>query len=318
MSYCSNCGAKTAPGKRFCQNCGQELAGFSEIKPKRKSGVIFTLAIVLIMVAIVVEAALLVYKYNGKDSLGEQPAEHQREEQVEIEENEPKEPAEPSGEVPVKPEGRESFAVLSDEEKRSLNIFLSNFSEANFQYYDANQIYTASNSLPLIEFVDMHYYFNLSDQMVGRKIGGVQYAGVSLDKLSAKLNRFFYNLNCTPAFIESTVKACHCRYRSDGKYLLGEAAAGAQINEFSQAVSLLEKEDGTLRVQIDIYRLERRIDDGLIHGEIPSWVYKPRSGWSRSNKADATKIGAARAALTRYEYLGKPSYQLVKYELLTP
>ncbi|HHW74888.1 MAG TPA: zinc-ribbon domain-containing protein [Firmicutes bacterium] len=317
MSYCSHCGAKVTPGKRFCQNCGQELAGFSRIRPKRKTGIIFTLSIVLIMAAIAAEAVLLIYKYNEEDTREEQLAEHQREEQAEIKKSEPKEPAEPPGGAPVKPEGREIYAALSDQEIRSLNIFLSNFSEANFQRYDANQKYTASNSLPLINFVHMHYHFNLHDQMVGVRKGGIQYTGVSLDKLSAKLNRFFYNLNSTPAFIESAVKTSSCGYLSDGKHLLWEMADGAQINYFSQAVSLVEKKDGTLKTQIVIYQLERRMNDGLIHGEVPHWVYQPCSGWSSTNKAGVTKVGAAAATLVRYEYLGKPSYQLVKYELLT-
>ena len=95
MSYCSHCGAKVTPGKRFCQNCGQELAGFSRIRPKRKTGIIFTLSIVLIMAAIAAEAVLLIYKYNEEDTREEQLAEHQREEQAEIKKSEPKEPAEP-------------------------------------------------------------------------------------------------------------------------------------------------------------------------------------------------------------------------------
>lgn len=221
---------------------------------------------------------------------------------------EPEEEVEVGVEVEKKLAGVEILHTLTDQEKRALNIFLSNFSETFFEYYNAFEKRTPSNNQALISFAKMHYCLNLDDQIEGVNKEGKNYFGIRLEKIATKLNRFFYNLNCTPGFIDSISAS------SDGKYLLSEPAAGASINRFSQVKSLLEEEDGTLEAEIDIYTFKSRPDDGLIHGEVPNWIYDPCSRWSRSNKADAMQVGRATATLVRYEYLGKPSFQLVHYK----
>lgn len=204
----------------------------------------------------------------------------------------------------------EIFNTLSKEEKRALNIFLSNFSEAGFEYYNAFEEHTPSNSGALLSFAVMHYCLNLVNQIEGVAEGGVNYYGIRTEKIATKINHYFYNLNCTPGFIE-LMGSCS----SDGKYFLMLPADGATINKFSQVGSLLEEEYGTLRAEIDIYAFKSRLDDGLIHGDVPEWIYDPLTGWSKLNRADATKVGTAKATLIRYEHLGKPSYQLVEYEM---
>ncbi|NMB42070.1 MAG: hypothetical protein GX996_09065, partial [Firmicutes bacterium] len=215
------------------------------------------------------------------------------------------------------------FDSLNNQEKRNLNIFLSNFSEAGLPYYNAYQKHTAANSLHLMGFILRHYCFNIHGpaEYINKRLHGKEYLGIPLTNMSDRLNRFFYGLNCTPEFIDAAFhteeNSESCGLFSDGKYLLKEPASGAQINSFSQVTSLAENKDGTLDVQIDIYTFERRANDGLLHGEVPNWVYDPSTTWSESNKNDALKIETATATLVRYEHRGKPSYQLVEYEVLT-
>ncbi|NMB40402.1 MAG: hypothetical protein GX996_00475 [Firmicutes bacterium] len=208
------------------------------------------------------------------------------------------------------------FDSLNNQEKRNLNIFLSNFSEAGLPYYNAYQKHTAANSLHLLCFMSMHYYFNIHDpaEYVNIELHGEKYLGTSLAGISDRLNRFFYGLNCTPEFVNAAYEVSG-GLTLDGKYALRVLADGAQLNKFSQAKDLVENKDGTLKVQIDIY--DWIGDDFLHYDSIHSWVYDPISTWSKANKANVIKTGTAVATLVRYKHRGKPSYQLVEYEILT-
>lgn len=213
------------------------------------------------------------------------------------------------------PTDADIYGTLSEQEKRNLNIFLSNFSETYLPYYHAAEKHTAANSVHLINFVWAHFYLNLSHQIDCVTRDGVPYYRIPLSTLSDKLNRYFYGLNCTPALIDSTVNANTIgRAFSDGTYLWDETAAGARICTFSQVTGLSEDKDGRIKAQIDIYG--PAFQDNEQEWDVPEWVYDPIQTWSESNKAGAVKEGAAVATLLRYEHLGKPSYQLVEYEMI--
>lgn len=308
------------PEDQFCPNCGQDLDRSAGKSTGKGAGLLLPISIILVSAVLLAAAVLLAIKHDllpkfgaapGNNSVGGMSPDRDT--------AEPPEPgAEPEEDIEEEPAGVEIFHTLTDQEKRALNIFLSNFSEAFFEYYNAYEERTSSNSQALLSFAVMHYYLNLADQIEGVKKEGNNYSGIRLEKIATKLNRYFYNLNCTPGFIDLNANARKDFWFSDGKYLLMEPADGATIARFSQVESLLEEEDGTLRAEIDIYTFESRPGDDLRHGDVPNWVYDPRTKWSGSNKADATKVDTATAALIRYEHLGKPSYQLVEYKMKHP
>lgn len=219
----------------------------------KKAGFLLPLSIILVSAVLLAAAVLFAVKYDLLPKFGTAPG---NDSDTDVSpDRDTAEPLErgPEGEIEDEPAGVEIFHALTDQEKRTLNIFLSNFSEALFEYYNAFEERTPSNSQALISFAVMHYYLNLVDQIEGVQREGKNYSGIRLEKIATRLNRYFYNLNCTPGFIDLILNTNSDSPFSDGKFLLMEPADGATITRFSQVGSLLEEEDGTLRAKIDIY-----------------------------------------------------------------
>lgn len=141
------------------------------------------------------------------------------------------------------PVDRTSVSVLdsmSAAEKREINLFLSNFSEA---YYDPDDNYYTSSAEQKINFAYLHAKINSPSYVIYEN----GYSGISAANVDKILYRFFGSTvsHTTPA------NSKWWRYKN-GNFLI-PSADGESYPDFSIATSMIANGNGTYTVEFNIY-----------------------------------------------------------------
>lgn len=188
--------------------------------------------------------------------------------------------------------------TISDEEKKEVNKFLSNFSEA---FYGLNVDSIAEDK---ISFAYIHNCLNNdSFELVYKEFDGRVMDGISAELVDSTLIRFFGE---TVAH-ETPANSQWWEYR-DG-YFWSPAASGETYHRFSVAKNMYRNSDGTYTVEFRTYR-----DDEDPHGEQnPKWYTETVE--STESNVNYVFLHNGTAILREKVYNGTDTYELVSYNL---
>lgn len=186
------------------------------------------------------------------------------------------------------------ISQLSDSERREVNIFLSNFSEA---YYEPGNYYGEVESK--ISFAYIHASINY-DNMTFYDDG---YMGLSAANVDSILTRFFGS-----SVPHKTPENNKYWFYKNGNFLV-PAASGESYSHFSIATSMIKRQDGNFDVQFNVYS-----DPSVLGGDIISdkTVYYLKDS-EASAKYDFVQSGVA--VLKPKMLNGKNTYEVVSYSV---
>ncbi len=192
--------------------------------------------------------------------------------------------------------------VLDTEKQYQANVFLSNFSEQNFQPFDAD----AASWDQMLRFV--HIYCKINRQDLISYDNGDEV--ISLEDANRLFLRFF-GKSSSPA--EGETYAPSGRY-SDGSYRW-PAADGESYTAFTVVTKLEPDADGCYLATFQIYEVD--LDEYWSLGGVDrSYYYMNIAGASDMVKAGRiTAVNSGQAVLRPYNNNGVASYQLVRYVL---
>ena len=181
---------------------------------------------------------------------------------------------------------------MSRDERREVNIFLSNFSEA---YYGTGEFPESIEDK--ISFAYNHALINTPDLAFYED----SYMGIKASDLDSILIRFFGNTipHKTPE------EGFYWIYR-DGKFLM-PAASGEFYGYFTVATSVIKKQDGLFEVSFNVYA--DYSSDGVISDNSVYYIDEA--------SADAAYELAycGNAVLKSKVYNGKNTYELISYTI---
>ncbi len=235
--------------------------------------------------------------YNGMEGFvlashltGEKPEETKMPNTAQT--NAPQQTAEPmQKEEPAVPENQ--LKTMTAEQRREVNLFLSNFSEA---YYNPNGGYYGEEEAK-ISFAHIHAGINLGDVTL---FDG-EYMGISADKVDEILTRFFGS-----SVPHRTPENGKYWFYDDGKFMM-PAASGESYADFSIATEMRARADGNFDVSFNIYA-----DPTVTGGDIIS----DKSVYSLTDAEAAAKYhfqGSGTAVLKPKTHNGSDTYELVSY-----
>lgn len=185
--------------------------------------------------------------------------------------------------------GEDIFGSLSFDDKKALNIFFSNFSEANFGDFDIN----GYDEDALINFAIKHNRINYRKRI---QLNGNR-EELDGSYVSQTIDRFF-DLSIDNRSISGY------EYRN-GNYIWA-AADGEQFWEFTQVDNLYDNMDGTFSARLSVY-------SAGFEYEGMKKIYEPKNNsWDSSFTPDY--IGIAEAIIKKTDVNGRNTYQLIKYE----
>lgn len=185
--------------------------------------------------------------------------------------------------------GEDIFDNFSFDEKKALNIFFSNFSEANFGNFDIG----GYDEDELINFAIKHNRINYQKRI---QLNGNR-EELEGSYVSQTIDRFF-DLSVDNRSISGY------EFRN-GNYNW-PAADGEQFWEFTQVDNLYDNRDGTFTVRLSIY-------SAGFEYEGMKKIYEPKNdSWDNSFTPDY--IGIAEAIIKKADVNGRSTYQLIKYE----
>jgi len=178
-------------------------------------------------------------------------------------------------------------------ERREVNIFLSNFSEAHYSgEWDAAS---------LISFAYIHNKLNnksFKDEIY--QIDGGSYMGLSKELANKTIDRFF------GAKVESDIgENDHRIFYRDGMFLF-PAADGEEYGYFAVAEKVTDLNDGTYRVEFNRYFAPD------IFGSPAEDYYSYSVEEANANKE---QVGSGTAVIRPKVYNGSDTYELVSYSL---
>lgn len=184
--------------------------------------------------------------------------------------------------------------IMSDEERRTLNIFLSNFCETDFYKYNTyNNGITTEDEREMMYFAFEHIMINTPGKVQYLE-GGV--TAIHMDDVTRVLNRFLGKN--VPALLPDMF------YYQDG-YFLTDAITHLQGQEmFAIATAMLKNNDGTINVKFELFR-----DSGMTDSDIYSMTL-----YEAENECGAS-YGNISAIIKEKTYNGQATYELVSYNI---
>ena len=211
----------------------------------------------------------------------------------------------PEPEPPVEPEPADILGDFSAEQRKSLNLFLSNFSELGFRRFSRDE---APDAGALVGFAYLHNKIN----SFGRdKISVLQWNGEACYSISAAdvdetLERFF-GVRVDPAEFALDSHTVGC----DGERYYFPAADGEAYNTFSVAKQFVSDGSGTCRVAFDVYGLDilTYFGDNGIDGA----YYALTAAEAEANGLLEYR-GSGEATLEDYDNNGSATYRLLSYD----
>ncbi len=195
--------------------------------------------------------------------------------------------------LPVQSEEENLLPEMSSGEKREVNIFLSNFSEAG---YDPTSGYFSQDEA-LINFAFTHVYINSSSKVVAED----GYMGISASDTDAVLKRFFGKTvpHKTPAGSKIWI------FRNNSFVI--PVATGDSYGSFSIATKIRLRQDGNYEVDFNVYN-----DPEIVGGD----KITDKTIYSLSDSQAAAKydlIGRGIAVLKPKKHNGEETYEIVSY-----
>ncbi|MBQ4528661.1 MAG: hypothetical protein II998_11395 [Clostridia bacterium] len=199
---------------------------------------------------------------------------------------------------------RQSVSILdtmSAPEKREVNIFLSNFSEA---FYDPNNDYYTSFEEQKLSFAEIHLSLNSWNEVSYDYSNNYGYVVISAESVDRVLNRFFGSTipHETPANSELW-------FYNNGKFYR-PASSGESYTRFTIANSMYVNENGTYKVNFDIY-YDSSLGGGAVLDDKTVYSLTPSQA---SLKYDY--IGSGTAIVKPKVYNNSNTYELVDYNVV--
>ena len=209
----------------------------------------------------------------------------------------------PAPEPEPDPGPTEVLGSYSYEQRKNLNIFLSNFSEVFFRSFDRNGTIDEAS---LVDFAFLHNKINSfgRDRIESRQRNGEYYYTISTADVDNCLDRFFgvgvphqdfdyYNFHV---------------YCEDGYYYF-PAADGESYNNFTIASEVI-RDGGVLRVKFDVYGLD--LETYWYEDGIDEKYYAMTAAEAASNGLLEHR-GSGEAVLENYTLDGSATYRLISY-----
>lgn len=269
MRYCGKCGATVSDTAVFCAACGNRLKDDKQ-KPsandlyikrnqathqegifiKKNVNMLVAVSLVVVLIAVVI-AFVLLNSNRFKEDISEPSVAVQDQQNTttngDVDQHRNARSGEHSdnyavGALPteaenaVKTDEQDIYSTLTSEQKKDLNVFLSNFSEAFFKYYDADNI----NTNDLISFAFIHDKINNS-KLIRYKDSNM---GISAERVNETLNKYFG---------KSIVNESTNDWQYDGECYWMGGADGESYDYFSVALNLVDLNNGTYRVDFNTY-----------------------------------------------------------------
>ena len=209
----------------------------------------------------------------------------------------------------VEPEAEPEYADVTDslsaEQRRSLNLFLSNFSELYFRHFSRDE---TPDRVALVNFAYMHNKINSfgRDKISVRQWNGEACYSISAADVDQTLERFF---GVQPDHGEFELDTHLVGFDGERYYFL--AADGEAYNTFSVARELLSDGSGTYRVSFDVYDLD--IITYFDTGSIPNAYYALTAAEAEENGL-LTCRGSGEATVEDYVNNGSATYRLIAYD----
>jgi len=199
--------------------------------------------------------------------------------------------------TPVKKDDINMIDTFTTSQQKELNIFLSNFSEQQFGFFDNKNINTAQ----LIDFSILYNIIN--DYNNNNK--NVKYIDnykccISADIIAQNIKRFFD--------IDIKHRSTKENTYSDGKYEW-MAATGEQFTVLSVADEMYDNGDGTYLVKFKVYSMLDSFDESAQISDFYPYII------SQAEKSSKLKFDYSGTAIVKPHSLsGKKTYQLVLYK----
>ena len=220
-------------------------------------------------------------------------------------EAEPEQESEPEPPVEPAPVYVDVTGSLSAEQRTSLNLFLSNFSELYFRHFSRDE---TPDRAALVSFAYLHNKINSfgRDKISVREWNGEVYYSISAADVNACLERFF-GVSIDPAEFALDSHTVG----SDGQRYYFPAADGEAYNTFSVARELISDGSGTYRVKFDVYGLDilTYFDDNGIDG-----FYYTLTAAEAAENSQLEYRGSGEATLEDYDNNGSATYRLIAYD----
>ena len=186
-------------------------------------------------------------------------------------------------------DAQDIYDTLTVTQKKDLNVFLSNFSEAFFEYYDSD----SADINALISFAFIHDIVN-NNSLIRWTDSEM---GISADRVDKTLNKYFG---------KSIPRSSTTEWYYDGEYYWTEAASGESYDYFSVAVKLIDLQDGTYRVDFNNYYA------GYDSMDTKYYWYSEEDALYDPN-CTLTETGTAVIKPVKYE--GKDTWQLLELQV---
>lgn len=183
----------------------------------------------------------------------------------------------------------------SAEEKRALNIFLSNFSEA---YYMKGSD-PISGDEGKIDFAFTHVLLNSPSELALVP----DYDSISAEKVDEVLEKYFGE-----SVPHKTPKSSRKWQFRDGNFIT-RIPGGDSYGAFSVATGMKTMKDGNFEVSFHIYQLDGVYGGNLVTDMAAYSLSDAEAAAKYQKQADGT------AVLKAKEYKGKQTYELVSYEV---
>lgn len=193
------------------------------------------------------------------------------------------------------PSKKDVFPKLSYDEKKKLNLFFSNLSEAYFSQFNKDNY----NVEQLIDFAVVHNKINYANRIKTTQVKGGSYDELDSKHVIDTVKRFFG--------IEIKAKATEV-YPLEGGNYHWPSADGEQYMNFSQIINFYDNRNGTFTAEIQIYT-----SDFESQGE--SVLYEPKDeAWG--NDIGYDNYGTATAVVKKAKLLNKDTYQVIEYKVI--
>ena len=183
---------------------------------------------------------------------------------------------------------RKTFEDLTADEHKKLNMFLSNFSEAYFDNYSAND-YQANR---LISFAFTHNSLNNPNKIFYEEM----YMGISASDVNTTLDKYLGITIPNNSVGEWTY--------SDGNYYM-DAASGETYAYFSIATDITDNGDGTFEVEFTKFF----DNNNVFETSLPQWY----TYTIEQAKENCEECGSGVATVREKIYGGKQTYELISY-----
>lgn len=341
--FCSKCGTRNPEGSSFCTECGARLekpvqqpvqqpvprpapAPKATPAPRKSPGALLWVVLGLTVLAVAAVVILLVVTSRrsavptpdpeiivSTDTPTAEPAPESPAPSPEVIIVTPSPlpsptplPATPTPAPTTAPPSAPGPVVMDKNTQYQVNVFLSNFSEQGFKDFDLQQMEYDR----MIAFIRI--YCKVNQQDLVQPHGGEEL--VARADVDALLNRFF-GLKYNPAEGEEfwPLYSDYFYYYQDDYHF--KAADGESYNKFTVVYGLTFNADGTYTADFQVYEVGLE-EYWNVPGVDSAYYYMTTEEVSDMVWAErVTPIQSGTAILRPYDYNGRATYQLLKYEV---